>query len=283
MRPGQGQTVKPITAWELLNRIHALLGERPKDAMFEGRLNRTLYAPVTGMLVANEPSVEAVRLAIRTGRNCIVCRDHPYYLFGEHWSRGVEDTLRADPVVAAKRKLIEDNQILILRLGALWDTARPKWFSGALAKALGWQVEPRPEDRWSRVTCTIPQQSLAALSRSAAKTLNAKSVRVVGEPDWPIRRVAVVHGLAFPTLVFGTILKDPAVDAIVTGTTPEVDFNSIYIADAITAGRRIGLVQVGYERSEEPGAVEVAAWLREAFPAIPVDLQPPLADQAWLA
>ena len=276
-------TVK-INAWQLVNRIHDLLGVRHKEGMYEGRLTRSLYEPVSGILVANEPSIDAVRLAIATGRNCILCRDHPYYLFGEHWSRGVEAELANDPVLKAKRALIEDNGILIIRLASLWDDARPKWFSGALARALGWKADADvPGDQSSAVYCSVPETPFLALSEFIAQRLGAKTLRNVGAPDLLVKRVAVIHGLAFPTLVFSHVLRDRTVDLIVTGTTPEVDFNTSYIRDAVTAGRKVGLMQIGYEKSEYPGAVEVAAWLRTAFPGMPVDVQPALLEQSWLA
>lgn len=272
-----------INAWQLVNRIHDLLGERHKEGMYEGRLTRSLYEPVGGILVANEPSVDAIRLAIATGKNCIICRDHPYYLFGEHWSRGVDVELTNDAMLNAKRKLIDDNNILIIRLASLWDDARPKWYSSALARALGWQPNPTiSHDRSSTVYCNVKKKSLRSLSESISQRISAKTLRVLGDPTWPVKRIAVIHGLAFPTLVFSHVLRDPSVDLIVTGTTPEVDFNTMYIRDAITAGRKIGLVQIGYEKSEYPGAVEVTDWLRTAFPSMPIDVQPPLPEQCWL-
>lgn len=272
-----------MTAWQFINRIHSALGQRPKEAVFEGRLNRNLYAPVENVLIANEPSIEAVNFALKGGHNTIVCRDHPYYLYGEHWTRGVEDILRDDFVVASKRKLIEDNGILILRLGALWDTARPEWFSLALAEALGWKQVAGSQDNWSPVMCDIGEASLIDLSRSISRSLGASAIRIVGERDWRIRRAAVIHGNAFPTLIFAKALEDPQVDAIVTGTTPEVDFGTTYIRDAIASGRKVALIQVGYERSQYPGALEVGEWLRQLFPDIPMTVQPQLPEQMWLA
>jgi hypothetical protein len=57
-----------MTAWQLVNRIHTLLGERHKDAIYEGIITADMYAPISGILVANEPSVEAIRLAVATGK-----------------------------------------------------------------------------------------------------------------------------------------------------------------------------------------------------------------------
>ena len=126
-----------MTCWELVNRIHSVLGERHKDAMYEGIVTGADDDAVSGILVANEPSVEAIRHAVATGKNCILCREHPFYLFGEYLAVGLADALADDPVLKAKRQLIEDHHLLIIRLAALWDTARPKWFSSALARELG--------------------------------------------------------------------------------------------------------------------------------------------------
>ncbi len=285
-----------MTSWELVNRVHAMLGERHKDGMYEGILTpdyyvpesgarvANFYAPISGVLVANEPSVDALRLAISTGKNCIVCREHPYYLFGEFWSNGLQTLLADDPIFKAKRQLVEDHRLVIIRLASLWDAAKPKWFSSALARALGWQAEAEsPGDQRSTVYCNIPKTTLLGLAKAASARLKAQTLRMVGDPKLPIARVAVIHGLAFPTLVLSNALQDLAVDAVVTGSTPEVDFCTTYIRDVIAAGRKIGFVQVGYEKSDYPGAVEVAQWLKTVLPGFPIDVQPATKELCWFA
>ena len=273
-----------MTTWELVNQLHSLLGERHKDAMYEGIITGSDDDTVSGILVANEPSVEAIRHAVATGKNCILCREHPFYLFGEYLSVGLADALAGDPVVQAKRQLIENHHLLIIRLAALWDTARPKWFSSAFARELGWKPEAEePGDQRQTVYCNIPRTTLSELANFASARLEATTLRMVGDPGQPITRVAVIHGFAYPTLVLSQALQDPAVDCIVTGGTPEVDQSTTYIRDAITAGRRISLVQVGYEKSDYPGAVELTKWLKNVFPGMPIAVQPPPSELVWLA
>ncbi len=273
-----------MTCWELVNRIHSMLGERHKDAMYEGIIVGADDDTVSGILVTNEPSVDAIRFAVASGKNCIVCREHPFYLFGEYLSVGLADALEGDPVLRAKRQLIEDHHLIIIRLAALWDTARPKGFSSALARELGWQPEAgEPGDQWSTAYCNIPRTTLSELAKFASARLEAKTLRMVGDPNQSITRVAVIHGFAYPTLVLSHALQDPAVDCIVTGGTPEVDQCTTYIRDAITAGRRISLVQVGYEKSDYPGAVELTKWLKNVLPGMPIEVQPPSSEVCWFA
>jgi putative NIF3 family GTP cyclohydrolase 1 type 2 len=273
-----------MTCWELVNRIHSMLGERHKDAMYEGIITGSDDDTVSGILVANEPSVEAIRLAVATGKNCILTREHPFYLYGEYLAVGLADALADDPVFKAKRQLIEDHHLLIIRLAALWDTARPKWFSSALARELGWQPEAgNPGDQWTTVYCNIPRTTLSELTQFSSARLESKTLRMVGDPNQSITRVAVIHGFAFPTLVLNHTLHDLAVDCIVTGNTPEVDHCTTYIRDAITAGRRISLVQVGYAKSDYPGAVELTEWLKNILPGMPIEVQPPPKELCWFA
>lgn len=272
-----------MTCWELVDRLHWMLGERHKDAMYEGVITGTDDDAVTGILVANEPSIEAIRLAVATGKNCILCREHPFYLFGEYLSVGLADALADDPVFKAKRQLIEDHHLLIIRLAALWDTARPKWFSSALARELGWQPEAgNPGDQWTTAYCNIPRTTLFDLASFASARLQVKALRMLGDPNQSITRVAVIHGFAFPTLVLNHTLQDLAVDCILTGNTPEVDHCTTYIRDAITAGHRISLVQVGYDKSDYPGAAELTKWLKNALPGMPIEVQPPPKELCWL-
>jgi putative NIF3 family GTP cyclohydrolase 1 type 2 len=273
-----------ITSWELVNRIHSLLGERHKDAMYEGILTGSDDDIVSGILVANEPSVEVVRQAIATGKNCILCREHPYYLYGEYLAAGLAEALADDPVFKAKRQLIEDHKLLVIRLASLWDTARPKWLSSALAHELGWQPEAaNPGDEWTTAYCSIPRTTLSELANFTSSRLQSKMLRIVGDPSQSITRVAVIHGFAYPTLVLSNALQDPAVDCIVTGATTEVDHGTTYIRDAITAGRKISLVQVGYGKSDYPGIVELTRWLKTVLPGMPIEVQPPPVELCWFA
>ena len=273
-----------MTSWELVNRLHSMLGERHKDAMYEGIITGGDDETVSGILVANEPSVQAIRLAVATGKNCILCREHPFYLFGEYLAVGLADALAGDPVFRAKQQLIEEHHLIIIRLAALWDTARPKWFSSALARELGWQPEAGdPGDQWTTAYSNIPRTTLSELAKFASARLEAKTLRMVGDPNQSITRVAVIHGFAFPTLVLSHALQDLAVDCIITGATAEVDHCTTYIRDAITAGRRISLVQVGYEQSDYPGSVELTKWLKSVLPGMPIEVQPRSSELCWLA
>lgn len=273
-----------MTCWELVNRIHSALGERHKDAMYEGIITGGDDDTVTGILVANEPSVDAIRLAIATGKNCVLCREHPFYLFGEYLAVGLAEALADDPVLKAKRQLIEDHHLLIIRLASLWDTARPKWFSTALARQLGWHPEETASnDQWTTVCCNLPATPLSELAESASARLQAKMLRMVGDPNQSVTRVAIIHGFSYPTLVLSQALQDPTVDCILTGNTPEVDHCTTYIRDAITAGRKLSLVQIGYEVSDYPGVVEITQWLKNALPGMPIDVQPRPAELCWFA
>lgn len=272
-----------MTCWELVDRIHSMLGERHKDAAYEGVITGADDDSVSGILVANEPSVEAIRLAIASGKNCILCREHPFYLYGEYLSVGLADAMADDPVLKAKRQLIDDHQLIILRLAFLWDTARPKWFGGALARGLGWRPEmEKPGDQWPTVYCNVSKTTLLELARFISARLQANSLRMVGDPSQPVTRAALIHGFAFPTLVLNNALHDPAVDCIITGNTPEVDHCTSYIRDAITAGRGLSLIQIGYEKSDYPGAIELTQWLRTILPGMPIDVQPPPREICWL-
>ncbi len=273
-----------MTCWELLNRLHSMLGERHKDAIYEGIITGGDDDTVSGILVANEPSVEAIRLAVATGKNCILCREHPFYLYGEYLAVGLADALAGDPVLKAKRQLIEDHHLLIIRLGALWDTARPKWFSSALARELGWQPEAEdPGDQWTTAYCNIPRTTLSELANFASARMRAKTLRMVGDPHQPITRVAVIHGFAFPTLVFSHTLQDPAVDCIVTGEHAEVDHCTTYIRDAITAGRRSAWCKWVTKSPTTRALSSLTEWLKSVLPGMPIEVQPPVAELCWFA
>lgn len=130
-----------------------------------------------------------------------------------------------------------------------WDTA-PGGTADALAAALGLgdvvgfaPFDERPEaPRLGRVGTTDPS-TVGAIADRAALVLAAPSVRVGGDPDRRVDRVAVLPGSG------GEFLADAAAagaDVVVTG-----DVGHHRAVAALDAG--IGVLDVGHIPSERPG------------------------------
>jgi hypothetical protein len=239
--------------------------------------------------VCYAPTLDLLRRAAAERRTLIVSREHPFFLHGGfnygYGTGGLEAALKGEPVVDAKRRIVDSGQLMVYRLGAAWDQFRPKAQSHALAQALGLEPLPAdPADRARGVVCDLPRTTPAKLAQSAADRLKTRHPLVVGDPGLTVTRVAVLAGETDPTPALARLLADPKIDGVIAGAggvVDEVDGAIAYFRDVIASGRRIAMLTVGYGPSEDPGVAEMARWVRGVFPKQSVDYWP-TADPAWI-
>jgi putative NIF3 family GTP cyclohydrolase 1 type 2 len=131
-------------------------------------------------------------------------------------------------------------------------------------EALGWDQHPRGPRGQDFVT--IPQVTLAELSRSLQSKLHIQTLRVEGDPNLPISRVAFLTGSSgLKKQVFG--LSQPTVEVLIAGEATEWETVE-YVRDAVAQDRLKALIPLGHVVSEEPGMEQCAKELRDLFPGI---------------
>jgi putative NIF3 family GTP cyclohydrolase 1 type 2 len=269
--------------------LNAALGNPMSTAMYEGLCAGNAQTPVRAVAVCYAPTVEVLRRAAAEGRNLIISREHPFYLHGGlnygYTTGGLEAALKDDPVVQAKREIVNTNKLMVYRFGAAWDQSKPHAQSRSLALALGLKpASSSPGDRARGVVCYLPRTTIAALAQTAADKLQAYSARTVGDPDASVTRIAVLAGETDPKEALAELLADPKIDGIVAGgggVVDEVDGAISYFQDLIATGRRITMLAIGYGASQDPGVAEMANWVRTALPDCNVEWWP-VRDPSWI-
>ena len=113
----------------------------------------------------------------------------------------------------------------------------------------------------------MPATTLRELAVDVAAKLHGKAIRVAGDPDMKVTRVALGPGYGVPTLT-------SSVDVAVGGEAAESGGNVEYILDAAADGQKKGVILLGHMMSEDWGMKEVADWLRPLVPEIPVEWLP---------
>jgi len=278
-----------LTGWTANLMLQAAMGDPIWTAMYEGLCAGNAQTVVTGVAVCYAPTLEVLRRAAAEKKNLIVSREHPFFLHGglhyAYGTDGLEAAMKDDPVVRAKREIINSNHLMVYRYGSTWDQFKPKAQSQALARALGFTpIAAPPADRARGAVCNVPRTTLAALARVAADRLKTAHPRIVGDPQLSVSRVAVLAGETDPNAALGRLLSDPKIDGVVAGagsTVDEVDGAIGYFRDVIGAGRKIAMLAVGYGPSHDPGVAEMARWLHDVFPGQPVEWWP-ASDPAWI-
>jgi putative NIF3 family GTP cyclohydrolase 1 type 2 len=279
-----------LSGQEMLNRIQKNLEvpwqSQRADGFSDGILFGSADTSVSGIATTFTPTLEVLRKAVASGKNTIVCREAPFYSRGErcpgYFREGTvppKDLTDKDAVCRVKRDFITDHSLIIVRFSDNWDARETDGQLAALARALSWMDRHAPQaggaGRPLNLKDTyydLPAASLNDQALSIQKSLKLRSVRVIGNPQAQVQKVALTHGLLLVDQI-ERILDEPAVDVIVAGDTVEWE-GAPYFQDLVTAGLAKGIILIGDEASEEPGSGEVATWLSSFIHEVPVEWIP---------
>ena len=189
-----------------------------------------------------------------------------------------------DPVYTAKRDYIAANNLIVYRLFDNWNARQPDGQLQGLAKALGWEKSYQPSGGQPWATgnglFTIPPATLEAAARSIKKTLDMKSIRIVGDPGTRVTKAALSHGICW-LVDLQKLVAEPGVDLVLIGEPMWENEVAAYFFDIVASGQKKGLIVLGQEVSEEPGCGEMAAWLRSFVGEVPVEWIP-TGEPCWM-
>jgi putative NIF3 family GTP cyclohydrolase 1 type 2 len=268
-----------ITVQQVLERMQRNLGGAWKTAGGDGLVAGGGSAVVTGIATTWTPSLDVLRKAAGAKRNLIISRESPYWAHEtaqpEFSGSAVirRDSFTNDPTFKAKEEFITGNRLSILRFSENWSARRPDPQLTALAAALGWDTYRKPGAAGAGFDIfTVPSTTLGALAKSIQASLGARALRVLGDPQAKVAKIALTPGfLLVPRLA--DALKEPGVDVVVAGEPVEWEAHP-YLEDWITAGKARGMINLGSQVSEEPGSGEVASWLKTFITEVPVEWLP---------
>ena len=179
-----------------------------------------------------------------------------------------------DPVFLAKKEFIQKNGLVVFRFYDNWRNRKPDPFATGLAQTMGWTKYQAGGDP---LRYDIPAITIEALAESLATRLKARAgIRVVGDPQSRVRRIAMLPGVS---PLAATVKALPDCDLVLAGETRE--WESVeYAQDTVAAGQKKGLIMLGRVLSEEPGMNVCADWLKKLMPELPVRWLP-AGDPYW--
>ena len=192
-------------------------------------------ANVTGVLFCMDATADAVAEAVQNGCNLIVSH-HPLLY------HGMKRIYYEDPKGSVLHAVMAANANLVAAHTNL-DQA-PGGIADSLAAALGLQSVGPTEGPYIRVGTLETPLSLADLADRARQVLHI-TPRAYGQPDQPIRRVAVGPGACGE--LYEIALRSGA-QAFVTG-----EIRHHEIIDATQRG--MAVVEAGHYPTEQPGVV----------------------------
>jgi putative NIF3 family GTP cyclohydrolase 1 type 2 len=261
----------PPTAAEVIQRIETSLGVGVSpgtvDTIKEGDPN----TPVTGIATTFIPTMAVLRQAAAQGRNLVITHEPTFY---NHLD---ERTLfEHDAVYEEKLAFIRDHHLVLFRFHDGWHRRQPDGIVEGWVRAAGWERYRNPGEQFF---FTLPPTTLAALSKQLQQTFGGRILRVVGDPQMSVTKVAFAPGASGESVQIKALELDD-VEVLVAGEAAEWETVE-YAHDATLQGRHKALILLGHDTSEEIGMENCARWLRTLFPNVPVEFIP-AGEPYWL-
>ncbi|WPP42873.1 Nif3-like dinuclear metal center hexameric protein [Paenibacillus hunanensis] len=219
---------------------------------------------VKGIVTAFSASQRVIQQAAAQGANVLVVHEGIFYSHHDQRER-----LHDDPVYQAKRTLIEQTGMHIIRLHDAIHLERPDGIMEGLLGQLGWRQQVVEETAvWSIVELEQPLQ-LQQLAQWLKQQLAVSYIRLSGESEQTCQRIAVLVGYRGGAMHGLPLLGRDDIDVLIAGEGPEWELPE-YVRDAIEQGRSKGLIMLGHAESEQPGMQWLATRLAAQYEGLPV-------------
>jgi putative NIF3 family GTP cyclohydrolase 1 type 2 len=261
-----------ITAAQVIDRIKAHVGVPWLAETVDTFKAGAPETPVTGVAVTMMATFDVLQRAAAAKRNLIITHEPTFY---GHQDQTTELEQENDPTYKAKQALIAKHHLVVWRFHDHWHMRKPDGILTGMVQALGWtsfQHQDVPS------VFTLPETTLAGLAATIRQRLDAKTLRVIGDPDMKVTKIGLAPGFGG----FGSnrkLFKRDDVQVLVIGEAHEWETIE-YAADASAAGLPKALIAIGHIPSEQAGMEECARWLRTFVTEVPVDFVP-AKDPFW--
>jgi putative NIF3 family GTP cyclohydrolase 1 type 2 len=221
--------------------------------------------PVTGIAVTMMATLDVLQRAAASHQNLIITHEPTFFSHQDI----PESMDQSDPVWTSKRAFIEQNHLVVWRFHDHWHRMQPDGILAGMVHALGWEKYQQADDP---KVFTIPETTVGRLAVEVAKRLESPSLRVVGNPEMKITKVALTPG--FSGFVREThALEQDNVEVLMAGETREWETVE-YVADAATEGKRKAMIIIGHIPSEQAGMEECVRWLKTFVTGVPIEFVP---------
>jgi putative NIF3 family GTP cyclohydrolase 1 type 2 len=250
---GASAQEKQVTAGEVVAEIQKQVGIPWRADTVDTFKAGNPDTPVTGIAVTMMATMDVLQRASAQGLNFVITHEPTFYAHLDKPEGLPED----DPVWAGKRAFIEKHNMVVWRFHDHWHLREPDGIEAGMVHALGWEKFQKPDNEW---LFTIPQTTLKGLAQEVAKKLDSPVVRVIGDPEMKVTKVAMSPGAAgFETQ--SHFLERNDVQVLMVGESAEWETVE-YAADAVTQKRDKALIVIGHIPSEQPGMEECTRWLK---------------------
>ncbi len=259
---GAGAATGRITARQAIERIRKNVGVPWREPTVDTFKAGDPDTPVEGIATSFMATLDVLKRSAAAGKNLVISHEPTFYNHED-----VTAKLTGDPVYRYKQEFIEKNHMVVWRFHDHWHARKPDAMLTGLAEALG--LLKYRTDTEGRMYAA-PAAALATMAEDFRKRLNARAMRVIGNPETSVRTIALNPGF---TSLEGAIHSLREADVLVCGEPREWE-GVEYAQDAMAAGEKKGLIMLGHALSEDPGMKLCAQWLKTFINEAPIEWIP---------
>jgi putative NIF3 family GTP cyclohydrolase 1 type 2 len=206
-------------------------------------------------------TLDVIQRAAAAGKNMVITHEPTFWLH-QDTVQGLED----DATYRFKADFIKKNDMVVFRFHDHWHAHKPDGIATGMTKELGWEkyIDPQNVRRF-----VFPDVPLSRFTKEIRTSLHIRTMRVVGDPNLTVSRVAANWGYLSRESGIA-ILSRPEVDVLICGESREWE-GVEYAQDAISAGKKKALIVLGHVVSEQAGMKYCAEWLKTFITDVPVE------------
>ncbi|SFE98901.1 Nif3-like dinuclear metal center hexameric protein [Spirosoma endophyticum] len=256
IRPASRQT---LTVGQVIDRIKTNVAIPWREQTVDNLIAGTQDMPVKGIASTMMATLDVLQRAAAKGLNMVITHEPTFY---SHQDR--IEPIGQDSLYQLKRDFIQEHGLAVFHFHDHWHGRHPDGIATGMIRELGWV---KNNDSQNPRLFTFPETSLARFAQGMATKLGIRTMRVIGDPNLPIKRVMASWGNV--SLMPGIPYLAQA-DVLVVGETHEWELVE-YVQDAITSGQKKALIIMGHLVSEQAGMKYCAEWLKGFISEVPVD------------
>ena len=180
------QTPAALTADQVIEKIRQNVGVPWRTQTVDKIVLGDGTTPVKGIATTMMATFDVVKRCVAAGMNLIISHETPVYMHQDD-----VQPLAKDPTYLAKKEYVEEHKAVVFHFHDHWHARRPDGIATGMARELGWEksIDPDNPRRY-----TFPGTPLAQFAKDIQTKLNARTMRVVGDPKMPVNRVTASWG-----------------------------------------------------------------------------------------
>ena len=251
-----------LTAGQVIDRIKANVGIPWRAQTVDNIIAGTAETPVKGIATTMMATLDVVKRAAAAGKNMVITHESTFF---SHQDR--VDQFQQDATYKYKLDFLNKNNMVVFHFHDHLHGLKPMdGVAKGMIQELGWEKHNDPENFRQ---FTFPNVPLAKLAKELQTKLKIRVMRVIGDPDLPVKRAMASWGNCslMPGVPF---LSRPEVDVLIIGETHEWELVE-YAQDMIASGQKKALIILGHVVSEQSGMKFCAEWLKGFVKEVPIE------------